>query len=34
MKGKRYYFPTEQGFEKTVLARLKAWWGARMETRE
>jgi putative ATPase len=34
MKGKRYYFPTEQGFEKTVLARLKAWWGARMETKE
>ncbi|MEI6185674.1 MAG: replication-associated recombination protein A [Dehalococcoidia bacterium] len=34
MKGKRYYFPTEQGFEKTVLARLKAWWGARMEQKE
>ena len=34
MKGKRYYFPTEQGFEKTVLARLRAWWGARMETKE
>jgi putative ATPase len=34
MKGKRYYFPTEQGFEKTVLARLKVWWGARMETKE
>jgi len=34
MKGKRYYFPTEQGFEKTVLARLRAWWGARMEKKE
>lgn len=34
MKGKRYYFPTEQGFEKTVLARLKVWWGARMEKKE
>ena len=34
MKGKRYYFPTEQGFEKIVLARLKAWWGARMEKKE
>ncbi len=34
IKGKRYYFPTEQGFEKTVLARLKAWWGARMEQKE
>jgi len=34
MKGKRYYFPTEQGFEKTVLARLKIWWGSRMEKKE
>ena len=34
MKGRRYYFPTEQGFEKTVLARLKVWWGARMEKKE
>ena len=34
IKGKRYYFPTEQGFEKTVLARLRAWWGARMEQKE
>ena len=34
IKAKRYYFPTEQGFEKTVLARLKAWWGARMEQKE
>ena len=34
MKGKRYYYPSEQGFEKTVLARLKAWWGARTEKKE
>jgi putative ATPase len=34
MKGKRFYFPTEQGFEKTVLARLKVWWGSRMEKKE
>jgi putative ATPase len=34
MMGKRYYFPTDLGFEKTVLARLKAWWGARMEQKE
>jgi putative ATPase len=27
LKGKRYYFPSEQGFEKQILARLKAWWG-------
>jgi putative ATPase len=34
IKGKRYYFPTEQGFEKTILARLKIWWGARMDKKE
>lgn len=27
IKNKRYYFPTELGFEKTIIARLKAWWG-------
>jgi putative ATPase len=31
MKNKRYYFPSDQGFEKTIVARLKAWWGERME---
>jgi putative ATPase len=34
IKNKRYYFPTELGFEKTILARLKAWWGAKMEKKE
>jgi putative ATPase len=34
MKGKRYYFPTDQGFEKTVMARLKAWWGERVEKKQ
>jgi putative ATPase len=34
IKNRRYYFPTELGFEKTILARLKAWWGARMEKKE
>jgi putative ATPase len=34
MKGKRFYFPSEQGFEKTILARLKIWWGSRMEKKE
>lgn len=29
IKGKRYYFPSQQGFEKEIIARLKAWWGAR-----
>ncbi len=27
LKGKKYYTPSEQGFEKQVMARLKAWWG-------
>jgi putative ATPase len=27
LKGKRYYTPTEHGFEKQISARLKAWWG-------
>ncbi len=27
LKNKRYYFPSEQGFEKQIVARLKAWWG-------
>ena len=30
MKNKRYYLPSDQGFEKTIMARLKAWWGERM----
>jgi len=34
IKGKRYYFPSDQGFEKTVLARLRAWWGARVDKKE
>ncbi|MBN1374655.1 MAG: replication-associated recombination protein A [Dehalococcoidia bacterium] len=34
MKNKRYYFPSELGFEKTILARLKAWWGERKGERK
>jgi len=26
LQGKRYYTPSEQGYEKRVIARLKAWW--------
>jgi len=26
LKGKRYYAPSDQGYEKTIIARLKAWW--------
>jgi putative ATPase len=31
IKGKRFYTPGEQGYEKTVLARLKVWWGRKAE---
>ena len=26
LQGKRYYFPSDQGYEKELDARLKAWW--------
>jgi len=26
LKGKRFYTPGDQGYEKQVIARLKAWW--------
>lgn len=29
MKGKRYYQPSDQGFEKTIAARLKAWYAGK-----
>jgi len=31
LQGKRYYVPTEQGYEKEIADRLKEWWG---ESRE
>jgi putative ATPase len=27
LKGKRYYFPSDQGYEKEIGTRLKLWWG-------
>ena len=27
LEGKRYYVPTEQGYEKEIADRLKKWWG-------
>lgn len=27
LKGKRYYHPSDQGFEKEIIARLKTWWS-------
>jgi putative ATPase len=29
IQGKRFYRPGDQGYEKTVADRLKAWWSAR-----
>jgi len=26
LKGKRFYNPSDQGYEKQIIARLKAWW--------
>jgi putative ATPase len=26
LQGKQYYTPSEQGYEKQIIARLKAWW--------
>jgi putative ATPase len=29
LKGRRYYSPSDQGYEKDVRARLKAWWESK-----
>ena len=34
LQGKRYYLPSDQGYEKEVNARLKAWWGDSLEKKE
>jgi putative ATPase len=34
IKGRRYYQPSDQGFERTVAARLKAWWSGRYGNHE
>ncbi len=34
LKGKRYYSPSDQGYEKEVRARLKAWWGNKQEKKD
>jgi len=26
LQGKRYYVPTEQGYEKEIADRLRKWW--------
>ncbi|MBM2825276.1 MAG: ATPase family [Dehalococcoidales bacterium] len=27
LQGKQFYFPGDRGYEKEIVARLKAWWG-------
>lgn len=34
LQGKRYYFPSDQGYEREVDARLKSWWKNRREKRD
>ncbi len=34
VKGKRYYSPSDQGYEKEVRSRLEGWWGNRGEEKE
>ncbi len=29
LQGKHYYTPSDQGYEKEVIARLKAWWSGK-----
>jgi len=29
LKGRRYYLPSDQGYEKQVRARLRSWWSRR-----
>jgi putative ATPase len=29
IKGRRYYFPSNQGYENVVADRIKKWWGTR-----
>ncbi len=34
LRGKRYYTPSDQGYEKQVIARLKAWWQEKEKGKE
>jgi len=31
LQGRRYYLPSDQGYEKEIAARLKRWWGTMVE---
>ena len=34
LQGKRYYTPSDQGYEKQIIARLKEWWQKKVEPDE
>ena len=34
LKGKRYYSPSDQGYEKEVRSRLKTWWESKREKKD
>jgi len=33
-QGKQYYIPSDQGYEKQVITRLKAWWRKKLKPEE
>ena len=34
LQGKKFYTPSDQGFEKQIMARLKAWWQGKEKKKE
>lgn len=34
LQGKRYYSPSDQGYEKEVAARIEAWWHGKREKKD
>jgi putative ATPase len=34
LQGKRYYSPSDQGYEKEIRARIEAWWQGKRETKD
>jgi len=34
LQDKRYYTPSDQGYEKQVVNRLKGWWHKKKKTEE
>jgi len=34
LKGKQYYSPSDQGYEKEIAARIEAWWRGKQEKKD